>query len=320
MRGTPALILSGLILQRIFDHNQDEFTKRTPETIPTIAVVEEAQSVLSGNGQSGGEGPYVSWVKEGRKYDLGAMLITQQPGSIAQEILSQGDNWFIFHLLSAGDLGALSKANAHFSRDILGALLNEPIEGNGVFWSSVGARRYPLPIRALSFEAMFKAADPEYNRDALANYATQLRRRLEERFAKLVAAAGSLAGQQAGGGAKQAPAPQATPEGAEEASPGEAAQVDQPADFMENCARAAIEHFKKDNVLRTKLAKGHPWKGVLESLKQGLPEDLDNRDTFAHNLVVRSMDEVYGKGRWTTDKRDSKSSPGSHVTYIVLKS
>jgi hypothetical protein len=26
--------------------------------------------------------PYIEWVKEGRKYDLGAMLITQQPGSI----------------------------------------------------------------------------------------------------------------------------------------------------------------------------------------------------------------------------------------------
>jgi len=47
MRGTPALVLSGLLLQRVFDHNQEEFTKATPETIPTLAVVEEAQSVLA---------------------------------------------------------------------------------------------------------------------------------------------------------------------------------------------------------------------------------------------------------------------------------
>jgi hypothetical protein len=46
MHGKPALILSSLILQEIFDHNQLEFTKAQPETIPTIAVVEEAQSVL----------------------------------------------------------------------------------------------------------------------------------------------------------------------------------------------------------------------------------------------------------------------------------
>lgn len=47
MRGTPALVLSGLILRRIFDHNQEEFTKAQPETIPVIAVVEEAQQSLA---------------------------------------------------------------------------------------------------------------------------------------------------------------------------------------------------------------------------------------------------------------------------------
>jgi hypothetical protein len=51
-------------------------------------VIEEAQSVL---GNTGSSRPYVEWVKEGRKYDLGAVLITQQPGSIHNEILSQGD-------------------------------------------------------------------------------------------------------------------------------------------------------------------------------------------------------------------------------------
>lgn len=47
MRGNQSLILSGLILRRIFDRNQEEFTKAEPKTIPTIAVVEEAQSVLN---------------------------------------------------------------------------------------------------------------------------------------------------------------------------------------------------------------------------------------------------------------------------------
>jgi len=68
MRGGPVLMLSGLILKRIFDHNQDEFTKSEPQTIPTIAVVEEAQSVLGGGGGGSGEDAYVPWVKEGRKY------------------------------------------------------------------------------------------------------------------------------------------------------------------------------------------------------------------------------------------------------------
>ena len=71
-----------------------------------------ADRVLNENATSAE--PYISWVKEGRKYDLGAVLVTQQPGSIPMEILSQGDNWFIFHLLSAGDLGNVKRANAHF--------------------------------------------------------------------------------------------------------------------------------------------------------------------------------------------------------------
>jgi len=127
LRGNQALILSGLILRRIFEKNQTEFTSANPKTIPTIAVIEEAQSVMSDKNVA--SEPYIEWVKEGRKYDLGAVLITQQPGSIPVEILSQGDNWFIFHLLSSTDLGSANRANAHFSEDILSSLLNEPIRG-----------------------------------------------------------------------------------------------------------------------------------------------------------------------------------------------
>src|SRR6266487_2807642 len=130
-----------------------------------LAVVEEAQSVL--NERATASEPYLSWVKEGRKYDLGALLITQQPGSIPVDILSQGDNWFIFHLLSATDLTTLQRANAHFSSDILSVLLNEPIPGQGVFWSSVGGKPYPVSIRVLSFEHMFSALDPFYNKQAV---------------------------------------------------------------------------------------------------------------------------------------------------------
>ena len=62
----------------------------------------------SGAGLAAEDSPFVSWVKEGRKYGLGAVLVTQQPGSIPAELLSQGDNFFVFHLLSAGDLTARS--------------------------------------------------------------------------------------------------------------------------------------------------------------------------------------------------------------------
>lgn len=164
MRGSQSLVLSSLILRYIFDLNQREFTEADPKTIPTIAVVEEAQSVLNENAPT--TEPYIAWVKEGRKYDLGVLLITQQPGSIPVEILSQGDNWFVFHLLSAADLASLKRANAHFSDDLLSSLLNEPIPGHCVFWSSVGGKPYPVSLRVLSFEKMFPMRDPKYDKPA----------------------------------------------------------------------------------------------------------------------------------------------------------
>lgn len=65
MRGPQGLQLAGIILSDIFQHNQEQFTEANPQTIPTIAVIEEAQSVLGASSQRD-DGPFVSWVKEGR--------------------------------------------------------------------------------------------------------------------------------------------------------------------------------------------------------------------------------------------------------------
>ena len=128
------------------------------------------------NDRAGSSEPFISWIKEGRKYDLGAVLITQQPGSIPNEILSQGDNWFLFHLLSAGDLVNVKKANAHFSDDILSSLLNEPIVGQGVFWCSAkNDRAYPISLRIRSFEQQYGPRDPDYGKSASVTYAATLR-------------------------------------------------------------------------------------------------------------------------------------------------
>ena len=149
--GTIGLQISGLLLKSIFDHNQRNFTSSDGGRgiIPTIAVLEEAQSVLGRRASD--ESPFVQWAKEGRKYGLGAIMVTQQPGSMAPELLSQGDNFFTFHLLSANDLKTLQQHNAHFSDDILASVLNEPIKGNCFFWSAPD-QPFVLPARILSFD------------------------------------------------------------------------------------------------------------------------------------------------------------------------
>jgi hypothetical protein len=172
-----ALAFSGIVLDHIFEEAQERFIKPGAGPMPTIAVIEEAQSVLAGTG--GGYAPFVRWVKEGRKYDLGAVMITQQPGSISDELLSQGDNWFVFHLLSSHDLKALQRANAHFSDDLLSSLLNEPIPGQCIIWAGAGGRPYPVSFMVRSFEL----ENPPFQRtERPATYADNLKAQFPDRL------------------------------------------------------------------------------------------------------------------------------------------
>lgn len=323
IRGNQALVLSGLLLQRVFDHNQEEFTKAAPATIPTLAVVEEAQAVLSGSSGSSGEGPYVAWVKEGRKYDLGAVLITQQPGSITHEILSQGDNWFIFHLLSAGDLKAVKNVNAHFSDDILSTLLNEPIPGHGVFWSSVGGKSYPIPLRVLSFESAYNAIDPEYNKPHANTFAAALKKR----FAAAIAAAHAVAPTPSTVGGESANEPSGPPLEADSgfgvAGGGEAETpevVDSSGDVLAAYTAAAIQKVTGNSELMGRIMseKGIPWMGVQTPLQEALPDILEEteRKDIAYGLVRRFLDEAIGHGKWHTEKRPKVS--GSGVTTWII--
>ena len=146
--------ICGIILNEIFNENQRTFSSgEEGQMIKTIVTIEEAQTVLSSKMKE--TSPFVRWAKEGRKYGLGAILITQQPGAIANELLSQGDNFFAFHLLSEGDLRALQRANAHFSNDILANILNEPIKGNAYFWSAPD-QPFILPVRITDFNKYAK--------------------------------------------------------------------------------------------------------------------------------------------------------------------
>lgn len=146
-------MLAGLLLRRIFNHNQENFTGGA-SIIPTIMVLEEAQSVLGRNLDD--SSPFVEWVKEGRKYSLGGILITQQPGSLSSDLMSQADNWFSFHLLSEGDAGTLGKYNSHYSDDVLAHLIGEPIRGNCYMWSAPH-QPFVLPVRVRSFEDAYRA-------------------------------------------------------------------------------------------------------------------------------------------------------------------
>jgi uncharacterized protein len=186
LSSTAGYNIAGLLMRRIFAYNQENFTG-TIAPIPVISIIEEAQSVLGRNLEE--SSPFVEWVKEGRKYDLGAVLVTQQPGSMAPELLSQADNWFCFHLLSAGDAGTLGKYNSHFSDDILSHLIGEPIQGNCFMWSAP-KQPFVLPVRISDFEALYSKnkkdtlSEPPYAKSP----AIEIKKKAEEALASFVGA------------------------------------------------------------------------------------------------------------------------------------
>lgn len=301
LRGGPSLILSGLILRRIFDRNQEEFTKDSPQSIPTIAVVEEAQSVL--NEKSSAAQPYIEWVKEGRKYDLGAMLITQQPGSIPVEILSQGDNWFIFHLLSAADLRCVKAANAHYSDDLLSSLLNEPIPGHGLFWSSVSGRPFPIPFRAVLFERLYETADSQYEMAEVATYASRLRQKLAGDLRRVI----------------EGDSEETVLEDTERADTDDSDSDSQPADFLTLTKSRAIDAIRNDARFQTGMSgDGITWGVAKHILKESLPDTIEDKDDLAYQMVADAMNEILGpQGRgWHTERKLVKSA-GKDKVWIV---
>lgn len=298
MRGQNGLILSGIILQQIFEHNQKEFTESEPDSIPTIAVLEEAQSVLGGNG--GSESPYIAWVKEGRKYGLGAVLITQQPGSISDEILSQGDNWFIFHLLSSGDLQAVRKANAHFSNDLLSSLLNEPIPGNGIFWSSSGGKPYPLSVRVLSFESIYNLRDINYNLPPAETFGAYLKNKFEDELVKVRKEIGFV---------------NEDIENAENADT-EAASKE---DILELYVKAAFKRVKENSDLMNKISHNEAhWMLLQSAIEKALPSNLEDKSKIAYENVPKFMNENFGEGKWKTVKKQRKSDSNKTTTYFEM--
>ena len=307
MRTGQALILSGLVLRRIFDNNQAEFTSADPQSIPTIAVVEEAQAVLNERGT--GAEPYIAWVKEGRKYDLGAMLITQQPGSIPAEILSQGDNWFIFHLLSGGDLGSVRNSNAHFSNDLLSALLNEPIPGQGVFWSSVSGKPYPVSIRVLPFEKMYPVLDTSYSKGAAQTFASIIRPEFERELRAAGVPLASAADESVISELEEEFAVGVTRQldfGGDLAAPG--------TDVVAAFETRAIEVLRSDEETLSKIrTDGVAWGAIKALLLKSLPMSLQDRDELAYGLVPKALTQVFGT---QGDGWHSFRHPGRQTAYV----
>jgi hypothetical protein len=212
------------------------------------------------------------------------VLVTQQPGSIPDEILSQGDNWFIFHLLSAGDLGHVKNANSHFSNDILSSLLNEPIIGQGIFWSSAKKdRAYPIAMRVLSFEDLYSQRDRSWSAAPPVTFANNLRADAETVRQQAIVLGAIETGEPA------------DPTEAEPHEEKDEPKIDNDA-LYRALAKGAISHDQK--IMGDLDADGTPWGALNACIQKKLPSTVANPRDVAFHLVARTLNDLFGTNGW----------------------
>jgi DNA helicase HerA-like ATPase len=148
-----ASIISTVFVRELFDNNKEYFTSNKSENvINTVIFVEEAQNVLSEEFVKSNANPFVRVAKEGRKFGLGLVAITQRPSAISEEIRTQAENFFTFHLGNSDDIKALIKSNINYDGVIANFIQRETIPGNLYMVSSDQA--FALPVRVSEFERL----------------------------------------------------------------------------------------------------------------------------------------------------------------------
>jgi DNA helicase HerA-like ATPase len=148
-----ASIISTILVRKLFDNNKENFTSNNPEKIVNaVTFVEEAQNVLSEEFVKSNANPFVRVAKEGRKFGLGLVAITQRPSAISEEIRTQAENFFAFHMGNSDDVKALIKSNINYDGVIANFIQRETIAGNLYMVSSEQA--FALPVRVSEFEKL----------------------------------------------------------------------------------------------------------------------------------------------------------------------
>jgi len=148
-----ASIISTMIVRKLFDTNKLNFTADKQDAlINTVLCVEEAQNVLSEEFVRSNANPFVRVAKEGRKFGLGLIAITQRPSAISEEIRTQAENFFTFHMGNSDDLKALIRSNINYDGVISKFIQTETIPGNLYMVSA--NQSFALPVRVVNFEKL----------------------------------------------------------------------------------------------------------------------------------------------------------------------
>ena len=150
-----ASIISTIIVRKLFDNNKRYFTEdKKDKVINAVLCVEEAQNVLSEEFVKSNANPFVRIAKEGRKFGIGVIAITQRPSAISEEIRTQAENFFSFYMGNSDDIRALVKSSINYDGVIAKFIQSETIPGNLYMVSA--NQSFALPVRVLEFEKLLE--------------------------------------------------------------------------------------------------------------------------------------------------------------------
>jgi len=148
-----ANVISSILIRNLFENNKRFHTEQNDsKVIDTVICIEEAQNVISEEFVRSNTNPFVRTAKEGRKFKLGMIAITQRPSAIAEEIRSQAENFFAFYMGNTDDIKSLVRSNINYDGVISRFIQNESIPGNLYMVSA--KQSFALPIRVLEFEKL----------------------------------------------------------------------------------------------------------------------------------------------------------------------
>ena len=136
--------IAGLIMQELFFKNRE--TKS-----PRLLVLEEAHNFAPegsyGDISSGKDNLALTMARkiasEGRKFNLGLLIVTQRPAQVSKYVLSQANTQAMFRTMNSADLASIENYIEFAGKDLI-ELLPSLQTGIGVF-SGLGV---PFPVVA----------------------------------------------------------------------------------------------------------------------------------------------------------------------------
>ena len=155
--------LAAVIARLLFQYKVWQ-TREERERDPVLLVCEEAHRYVPNHGQAEYEAAQVAirrLAREGRKYGLGLMLVSQRPADIESTVLSQCNSWVILRLTNSADQEHVGR----FLPDSLAGLtklLPSLVRREAVFVGEAAAIPARIKIRELSEQQLPDSNDIKF--------------------------------------------------------------------------------------------------------------------------------------------------------------